>query len=361
MNKDAKIVFLSVSILLMIGIVMIYSSSAVYAYGKYSDSMFFVKKHLVFLLAGLIAAVFCMSLPVKMLSDHSRSIMLVSLLLLVAVLVPGIGREAGGARRWIKLLGMSFQPSELVKLGLIIYLADLTSRKKYLMSDIRYGFLPPLFVIGITSGLILMEPDMGTSVSILVIGFVMLFASGTRIKHLASVALGVIPFLALAVWWKPYRVKRIMVFLNPWSDTRGAGFQLIQSFIALGSGGLIGVGLGASKQKLFYLPESHTDFIFSIIGEELGFLGTASVLILFAVLIWFSLRISFKIKDVFASRVVLGISVMIAFEAIVNIGVSTGVLPTKGLPLPFISYGGSSLLVHLAAIGLVLNLSREAE
>jgi cell division protein FtsW len=170
-----------------------------------------------------------------------------------------------------------------------------------------------------------------------------------------------LPLLAAAVICAPYRLKRILAFFDPWSNARGSGFQLIQSFIALGSGGFYGVGLGGSKQKLFYLPESHTDFIFSIIGEELGFAGTASVLIIFSVLIWYLLRVSFKIKEPFYSKVVLGVGVMIAFEVIVNIGVSTGVLPTKGLPLPFVSYGGTSLITHMAAIGLILNLSREAE
>jgi len=198
-------------------------------------------------------------------------------------------------------------------------------------------------------------------VLVMFLGVVMLFVAGARILHLAMITIGMLPALVLAVIAEPYRVRRVLAFFDPWSDARGSGFQLIQSFIALGSGGFLGVGLGASRQKLFYLPESHTDFIFSIIGEELGFLGSASVLILFGALVWFMLRIAFRIKNIFASRVVLGISAMIAFEVIVNIGVSTGMLPTKGLPLPFISYGGSSLVCHMAAVGLVLNMAREAE
>jgi len=361
MNRDAKIVFLTVSVLLMIGVVMIYSTSAVYAYGKYGDSFYFAKRHLMYLAIGLAAAVFCMSVPVAKIKDHAGSIMLVSMAFLIAVLLPGIGSEVGGASRWIRFFGFGFQPSEMVKLALIIYLADFTSRKRYLIRNLKYGFLPPLFVIGLTGALIFMEPDMGTSVAICFIGFVMLFVAGTRLRHLAIIGAGMVPVFCLAVITAPYRIRRIMTFFNPWADARGSGFQLIQSFIALGSGGFWGVGLGESKQKLFYLPESHTDFIFSIIGEELGFLGTALVLILFVVLIWFSLRISFKIKDQFMSRTVLGISVMIAFEAVVNMGVSTGMLPTKGLPLPFISYGGSSLVCHLAAMGILFNMAREAE
>jgi cell division protein FtsW len=361
MNRDAKIVFLAVSILVMLGIVMIYSSSAVYAYQRYGDSMYLVKRHILFLLMGLAAAIACMTIPAKAIADNSRWIMLVAIVLLVVVLLPGIGTQAGGARRWMRFFGLGFQPSELAKLALIIYLADFTSRKRYVMVDLKYGFIPPVFVMGLVSSLVLIEPDMGTAVAILFIGFVMLFVSGSRLRHLGTIILSVLPALVVAIAVKPYRMKRIVIFLHPWQDKKGAGFQLIQSFIALGSGGLIGVGLGQSKQKLFYLPESHTDFIFSIIGEELGFLGAASVLIVFISLIWFSLRIALKIKEQFASRVVMGISVMIAFETIVNIGVSTGALPTKGLPLPFISYGGSSLFFHLVAIGLLLNMARLAE
>lgn len=360
MDNDSKMVFLTTAVLIMFGVVMIYSASAVYAHGRYNDSMFFVKHHLFYLAMGLAAAAFCMSLPPRLIKEKARWIMAGALALLFLVLVPGIGSEVAGARRWIRLPGFGFQPSEFAKLALVVYLADLTSRKRYLVKNFLYGFIPPLFIIGFTGGLVFLEPDMGTAVAIFFIGFIMLFVSGARIKHLLVVASAMLPALLLAAVCAPYRFRRIVAFCNPWKDAKGAGFQLIQSFIALGSGGLLGVGLGQSKQKLFYLPESHTDFIFSIIGEELGFVGTAAVLVLFALLVWFSMRIAFKLKDLFMSRLVIGIAVMIAFEVIVNIGVSTGMFPTKGLPLPFISYGGSSLVGHLMAIGLVLNMAREA-
>ncbi|MGB2630201.1 MAG: putative lipid II flippase FtsW [Candidatus Omnitrophota bacterium] len=361
MNKDAKIVLLAVSLLVMIGIVMIYSSSGVYAHGTYGDSLYFVKRHLIYLVMGLAAAVFCMSVPARGIQDHARMIMLASLFLLAIVLVPGIGSEVSGARRWLRIGDFGFQPSEAAKLAIVIYLADLTTRKKYFIQNMKYGLLPPLFVTGMAGGLVLVEPDMGTSVAIVFIGIVMLFVVGAKVRHLISIVACALPVLYLAVISAPYRLKRIITFFDPWKDPKGAGFQLIQSFIALGSGGFLGVGLGSSRQKLFYLPESHTDFIFSIIGEELGFVGAASVLVLFTVLIWFSFRIALRLKEEFMSRVVLGISIMIAFEVLVNIGVSTGVLPTKGLPLPFISYGGSSLVCHLAAMGILFNMSKEAE
>ena len=360
MDNDSKMVFLTTAVLIMFGVVMIYSASAVYAHGRYNDSLFLVKHHLFYLAAGLAVSAFCMSLPARLIKEKARWIMAAALALLLLVLVPGIGSEVAGARRWIRLLGFGFQPSEFAKLALVVYLADLTSRKRYLVKNFLYGFMPPLFVIGFTGGLVFLEPDMGTAVAIFFIGLVMLFVSGARIKHLLVVASAMLPALLLAAVCAPYRFRRIVAFCNPWKDAKGAGFQLIQSFIALGSGGFLGVGLGQSKQKLFYLPESHTDFIFSIIGEELGFIGAASVLGLFALLVWFSMRIAFKLKDLFMSRLVIGMAVMIAFEVIVNIGVSTGMFPTKGLPLPFISYGGSSLVGHLMAVGLILNMGREA-
>jgi len=234
----------------------------------------------------------------------------------------------------MRFFGLGFQPSEIAKLALIIYLADLTSRKRYMIQDFKFGFLPPLFVTGLTGALVLVEPDMGTAVAIVFIGFLIMYVAGARIKHLTIVALGAIPVLVLAVLYKPYRIRRMLAFIDPWSDAKGSGFQVIQSFIALGSGGLMGVGLGSSKQKLFYLPESHTDFIFSIIGEELGFFGASAIIVMFGILIWHIFRISLKINRDYSSLIVFGVGVLIAFEFVVNIGVSMGALLTKGLPLP---------------------------
>jgi len=361
MNNNSKVILLTVSILLMVGIVMIYSSSAVYAHSHTGDSLFFVKHHLLYLAVGIIAAIVCMLVPIRGVAKNSKWIMLFLIFLLGIVLLPKIGVQAGGARRWIRFFGIGIQPSELAKFGLILYLADLTSRRRYLMQNFKYGIIPPVLVISVVGILVLMEPDMGTAIAIFFVGFTMLFVSGVRLRHLTYIAAGAVPLLFAAVLMEPYRVRRILAFVNPWADPKGAGFQLVQSFIALGSGGVMGTGLGMSKQKLFYLPASHTDFIFSIIGEELGFFGTLGVLMLFAVFIWFTLRIAFKLHDVFASRAVMGIGIMIAFEVVVNVGVSTGVLPTKGLPLPFISYGGSSLISHLAVCGLILNMARRVE
>ncbi|MBF0252244.1 MAG: putative lipid II flippase FtsW [Candidatus Omnitrophica bacterium] len=361
MINNTKIIIFCSAALILIGIIMIYSSSAVYAHAICGDSMYFLKKHLLYLSIGLVAVLTSMLLPIKMIKDNARLLLLFSIFLLVLVLVPGVGSMGGGARRWIRIAGIGFQPSEFAKIALIVYLADFTSRKRYKMTSFLHGFIPASFVIALIAGLVLIEPDLGTAVSVIIIGFSILFIAGINLKYISSICLLFVPFLAFAIISAPYRLQRFMTFLNPSADPQGSGFQLNQSFIALGSGGLFGYGLGNSRQKLFFLPQSHTDFIYSIIGEETGFLGAILVLVLFLLLVLYTFRLSLKIKDLFVSRVVFGIGMMIAFESTVNIGVSSGVLPTKGLPLPFISYGGTSLIVHMIAIGLILSFSRNAE
>ena len=361
MRGIRRSIFIITLLLITIGIVMIYSSSAIYAYERYGDSMFFLKRHLWFLMIGFCLMLGAMSLNLNSIQKFAKPVMITSLLLLVLVLIPGIGSSIGGARRWFRILGLfSFQPSELAKFGLIFYLASFINRRGYQIKDLFQGYMPAMGVIGVTCFLVLLQPDLGTAISIIFIGSLIIFVAGGRVKHLLSTILLGLPFLYYLIFSVPYRRRRMLVFLNPWQDSAGSGFQIIQSFLALGSGGLIGVGLGESRQKLFYLPESHTDFIFSIIGEELGFIGAASVLILFAALIWQGMRAFFKESRVFNKVLIFGIINMIAFEALINIGVTAGAFPTKGLPLPFISYGGSSLVFHLTAIGLMLNAMREA-
>ena len=228
-----------------------------------------------------------------------------------------------------------------------------------MIKDLFYGYIPCISVIALVSLLVLSQPDLGGAISLFLIGALVIFIAGGKLKHLLSTALMGIPFLYYLIFSVPYRRKRILVFLNPWQDKEGSGFQIIQSFLALGSGGLFGVGLGQSKQKLFYLPESHTDFIFSIIGEELGFVGASCIVILFAVFVWQGMRAFYKEYRPFNKIVIFGVTAMIGLEALVNIGVSVGAFPTKGLPLPFISYGGSSLVFHMVAVGLMLNAMRE--
>jgi len=361
MRSMRSSIFLVVSILVAVGIVMIYSASAIYASEKMGDSLFYIKRHLLYLALGLVMMFVAMAIDINTLKKYAKPIMLVSLFLLIVVLIPHIGREVSGARRWFKFGPMNFQPSEFAKIAIIIYMADLISRKEHVMKSFIHGYLAPVMVLGFTMGLILIEPDLGTAITIALITMIMLYVSGVRPSHILASFLASLPVLYLLLFSVPYRRKRMIVFLNPWADKRGTGFQIIQSFVALGSGGLLGVGLGQSKQKLFYLPASHTDFIFSIIGEELGFLGAASIVFLFAIFLWQGMRIVFRTIGSFERMLGLGIVSLITVEAVINIGVTAGALPTKGLPLPFISYGGSGLIFHLMAVGILLNVAKVCE
>ncbi|MDD5422108.1 MAG: putative lipid II flippase FtsW [Candidatus Omnitrophota bacterium] len=354
-------IFLIIAILVSFGIVMIYSASAIYAHSSMGDSLYYIKRHIIYLAIGLIMMFAAMSIDINMLKKYSKPIMLTSLALLLLVLVPHIGRETAGARRWFRAGAVNFQPSEFAKIAIIIYMADLIARKGILMKSFLKGYLPAIFILGAMVGLILLEPDLGTAITVSLIAVIMMFAGGVNVAHIAATVLASLPFLYMLLFRVPYRRRRIMTFMNPWADKRGAGFQIIQSFIALGSGGIFGVGLGQSKQKLFYLPASHTDFIFSIIGEELGFVGTAAIVTLFSLFVWQGMKIAFKAIGTFERLVALGIVSLVALEAIINIGVTAGALPTKGLPLPFISYGGSGLIFHLAAVGILLNIAKNCE
>jgi len=353
--------FMITLILVCIGTVMIFSASSIYAWERYKDSAFFLKRHLSFLLVGGVAAFLAMCLPYKRLQAWARPLIFISLGLLLLVLIPGIGREVSGARRWFRFGFFSFQPSELAALAMIIYTADFISRKANLIKTFRHGLLPVLGVMGIVSVLILLQPDLGTTLSICVVVFIMLFIGGLRIQHLVALAICSIPILYVLIAHVAYRRTRILAFLNPWADPRGSGFQIIQSQLALGSGGIFGEGLGHSRQKLFYLPAAHTDFIFSIIGEELGLLGTLAVVVLLLLFIRLALKIIKNTNDRFGYFLAVGLLSMIVLKAMVNIGVSCGMMPTKGLPLPFISYGGSSFMFDLISVGLLLNVARQGE
>ncbi len=357
--RARNLLFGSAVILIAVGIVMIYSASAIYAFERMKDSLYFLKRHLVYLGIGAVLSYFMTTVNIQALRKHAKPILISAIVLLVLVLIPHIGASTGGARRWFKFFGFSFQPSEYLKIALIFYMADFLDRRKETMQDLKYTLLPALFVLGICAGLVFLQPDLGTAVTIALVVFILFFVAGVRLRYLAALFLSAVPALLYAMLAKPYRRKRILAFFNPWEDPRGVGFQIIQSFLALGSGGILGVGLGHSQQKLFYLPESHTDFIFSIIGEELGFLGAASVLILFIVFIFAGMVIVFRARDNFSQFLSLGLVSLIALEAVINIGVSIGALPTKGLSLPFISYGGSALLANMVAVGLLINISRE--
>jgi cell division protein FtsW len=358
--RKVRITIATISLILIcVGIIMVYSSSSVYAQERYKDGTFFLKRHISFALIGIILTFLVMSFDYRLLKRWAKPIMGISCFLLILVLIPGLGREIAGARRWFRFSIFSFQPSGLANIAVIIYVADFISRRKELIKEDLYrGFLPPLIVLGIAVLLILTQPDLGTAFALGLVVFLMLFMAGARVSHLVSLLVLSVPFIYILIFSVPYRRARITAFLNPWLDPAGSGFQIIQSNIALGSGGLFGLGLGQSRQKLFYLPAAHTDFIFSIIGEELGLLGTVGICILFIFLVIQGLKVSRNAQDAFGHFLSTGLILLIALKAAINIGVSTGVLPTKGLPLPFISYGGSSLIFDMMSIGLLLNIAR---
>lgn len=349
----------STLILVAIGVVMIFSASAIYANEQMKDSAYFLKRHLVYLAIGGALASLASAINYHLLRKHAKKILGVVIVMLVLVLIPHVGHASGGARRWFKILGFSFQPSEFLKLALLFYFADFLDRRREYLSDLKRCVIPALFVVGLCAGLVFLQPDLGTAVTVAFVAFLLFFVAGFKPAHLLTVVLLALPALGYAMLAKPYRRKRILAFFNPWEDPRGVGFQIIQSFLAFGSGGIFGVGLGQSQQKLFYLPESHTDFIFSIIGEELGFLGAGAIVILFIVFVFAGMVIVMRAPSFFSQLFALGLVGLIGLEAAINIGVSVGALPTKGLSLPFISYGGSALLVNLIAVGFLINISKE--
>jgi cell division protein FtsW len=286
----------------------------------------------------------------------SMSLLLATLASLALVLVPHIGRVAGGARRWLSFGGpLNFQPAELAKLAVILYLAHFLANRGERTREFGAGMIPALVVLGLTAAPILKQPDLGSALILVLITFAMLFAGGARLEHLAAV-----PAVLAVIFRAGYRSQRLLAFLNPWRDPRGSGFHIIQSLLAIGSGGLVGLGLGHSRQKFFYLPERHTDFIFAIISEELGLVGSLVVILLFAALAVWGFRIAARCQDRYGALLASGLTTMLVGQAVLNIGVVSGSLPITGVPLPFISFGGSSLVLNDIAVGILLNISQYA-
>ncbi|MBU1852665.1 MAG: putative lipid II flippase FtsW [Candidatus Omnitrophica bacterium] len=359
MKKESQFLLIVVAVLVCIGIVMVYSSSSCYAYERFHDSAFYLKRHILYFMIGLALSLFVLKFDYKKIRKSSKILLALSVFSLVVVFLPGIGHAAGGAKRWIKLGILSFQPSEFAGLFLIIYLADILERKQHLIRNFFYGFMPPLIISGVVVLLILLQPDLGNAVALLAVVLIMLFASGANMMHVVTLVLLFLPTLYFLIFRVPYRLRRIIGYLDPWSEAQTEGFQIVQSFLALGSGGIFGLGLGCSRQKLFYLPQAHTDFIFSIIGEELGLIGTVGTVFLFSAFVCLGIIISIKARDLFAKFLALGITVSIGFKAFINIAVSTGAIPTKGLPLPFISYGGTALIFNIVGVAILLSIANK--
>lgn len=353
------VIIYTVLALVVIGWIMIYSSSAVMADIQYHDSFRFLKKQLLFSLIGLIGLVGAMKLDYRRLRPWTYPILGLSILLLIVVLISGLGlsHQVGVARRWLTTPWFTFQPSELGKVALVIFIAYSLAKKGERIKEFRLGFLPVIAVSGVMLFLVILEPDMGTAIFMGLLTMILLFIGGTRLVYLLTIPVIAAPVLYVFITRFHYGYRRLLAFLNPWEDMQGMGFQIIQSFVALGSGGPWGVGLGDGKQKLFFLPAAHTDFILAIVGEEMGFIGIMVLILLFALLIWRGVRIALRTEDTFGAHLAMGLTAMIALQVIINMGVVLGLLPTKGLTLPFISYGGTSVVVNLVAIGILLNVS----
>lgn len=347
-------------VLLGIGLVMVHSASSVISAQRFGDAFFYVKRQLLWALLGLGAMAWTANVDYHQWRRWAPHLIVVSFLFLAVVLIPGIGQNRGGSRAWLGIGSFGIQPSEFAKLALILFLAHNLEHNKGRLQSFWRGFLPPLAMALVVVGLIMLEPDLGQSVVIVGTAVLLLFAAGARLRHLGVLAgMGALGFAGL-VAMAPYRMMRIVAFLDPWKDPLGKGYQIIQSLYALGSGGLLGLGLGNSHQKYLYLPEPQTDFVFSILGEELGFLGAAAVLALFASLVWRGYRTALYAPDAYGSLLSAGITGMIAVQILINVGVVTGSIPATGITLPFISFGGSSLTLMLTAVGILLNVSKQS-
>ena len=350
--------FTAIIILILFGAIMIYSASSIWANYKFEDSFYYVKRQMIFIVLGIFLMITTSKIDYNIYYDKSNKILAICILLLILVLIPGIGSVRNGSRSWFGIGSLGIQPSEAAKLGMIIFTSKyLTNSSKFLKSY-KYGVFPILGVLFLLFGLIMLQPDLGTGMILVVSIISLLFIAGVNMKFFIGGGIlgliGVIILIAIA----PYRMDRITSFINPWNDPLGTGFQIIQSLYAIGPGGLLGRGYLNSIQKQFYLPEPQTDFIFSIIAEEFGIVGTIFVVFMFSFIIYRGIKIALRTKDSFAKYLAFGMSFQLAFQALMNLMVVIGMIPVTGVTLPFLSYGGSSLLITLVSMGIILNISR---
>ena len=357
MKIDKKLL-ISVLILSIFGLLMIYSASNIWSEYKYNDPYKFIKNQLLFFIIGLILIYIITKLDINFIKKNSNNILLICFILLVLVLIPGIGKVRNGSRSWFGIGPLGIQPSEFAKLGLIIYTSKYLSSNDKIIKNIKTGLLPLFTIILIFALLIMLEPDFGTMMVIILTLSVLIYVSGPNLKFFIKLGmLGLLAIIGLIII-APYRMKRIVSFLNPWSDPLGSGFQVIQSLYAISPFSLLGTGFNSSIQKNFYLPEPQTDFIFSIIVEEFGIIGSIFVITCFAYIFYRSIKISLKQTDLFKKYLSFGLSFGIILQASLNLAVVTNLIPCTGITLPFLSYGGSSLLISMISIGLILNISK---
>jgi cell division protein FtsW len=357
--KSDRTLFVLTLLLVGVSVVMVYSASSVQAMNRHQNPYYFLYKQLAWAVVGFVAMFAAMRFDYHRLRNPAVIWTLIGVTT-CALLMVFLSPRINGTQRWLYFKVFSLQPSELAKLSVILFAAAVLERRMHRIGDVVYALAPVALLTMVFAGLVILEPDFGTAVSIVMIAVALMYAAGLRYWHLATVVIVMAPVATLLIVLKAYRLKRVLAFLNPEDTKLGDGFQLYQSLLAIGSGGAIGRGLGASVQKLFYLPEAHTDFIFSIIGEDLGLVGTTVILAAFALLAWRGLRVALLAPDRFGSLIAIGVTMMIAVQAMLNITVVTGLAPTKGLPLPFVSNGGSSLLINMIAMGVLLNISQQS-
>jgi cell division protein FtsW len=349
---------LPAGVLVALGALMVLNTTYFLGQEKSGDPFHFFKLHLLHVGAGFVVLMLLSQFSLAGLRRLVMPLMIVAIALLILIWIPGLGVVRGGARRWVRLGPVLAEPSELVKFAVIFFLADFLAKRQDLMASFKHGPLPAFLIIGPIALLVLKQPDFGTTVMLALVLFALLFAAGARARHLGAAGGLALAALVLQAVAKPYRVKRLTTFMDPWSSARGAGFQLTQSLIALGEGGGWGMGLGAGRQKMFYLPQAHTDFVFAVVVEEFGMLGAAVVFALFCAILFRGMRIAHEEPDPFASLLAVGLTAMLSLQALVNMAVVIGLVPTKGLPLPFLSYGGTSIVMSMSALGVLLALSR---
>jgi cell division protein FtsW len=357
--KSDKLLFTAMLLLVCASVVMVYSASAVIAMERYHQPNLFLFKQATWVLLGLAVMPIVMRIDYR---HYRQPLVIWTALGIVAFGLVGVlfGPRINGARRWFGVAGVGVQPSELAKIAVIFFVAAILERRMDRIDDLKYSLLPIGVVVGGVVGLVLLQPDLGTALSILIIASAMVFAAGINYRYIIGLLLVSLPAAYIVLVSADYRRRRLMVFLNPWEDPLGDGFQVIQSLIAVGTGGVFGRGLMAGVQKLFYLPYPETDFIYAVIGEELGLIGATIVLVCFCVIGWRGLRTALRAPDRFGAFLALGLTAMVAFQAFFNISVVLGLLPTKGIPLPFVSFGGSSLLISMIGMGILLNVSQHA-
>ena len=356
MQYDIALLF-SVLFLVGVGIVMVYSASSALALKKFGTSYYFLKKQTVFAVLGIVVMVVSCHIPYRWFRSLTYPMLILAIGFLAVILISGFGYSAGGAKRWFRIAGFTFQPIEFARFSLVIYLAYSMSRKIDRIKEFSVGFLPHVLVLALFTVLIILQPDFGSVAIFGAITWIMLFVGGVRITYLLGSMVLMLPAAYYIMIGADYRIGRIMSFINPWQYSGDKGYQVIHSLLAFGTGGIWGAGIGKGYQKLFYLPEPHTDFIFSVIGEELGLVGVLIILGLYIVILWRGVSIARNSPDAFGSFVAVGLTSAIGLQICVNMGVALGLLPTKGLTLPFLSYGGTSLLMNMVSIGVLMNIS----